>query len=49
LQQDFSQFAKGNTVEKIRVDFDPSKGSMTTFIAANGEEYTWPSNTVAIN
>jgi len=49
LQQDFSQFAKGNKVEKIRVDFDPSKGSMTTFIAANGEEYTWPSNTVAIN
>ena len=49
LQQDFSQFANGNEVEKIRVDFDPSKGSMTTFIASNGEEYTWPSNTVAIN
>ena len=48
-QQDFSQFAKGNKVEKIRVDFDPTKGSMTTFIAFNGEEYTWPSNTLAIN
>ena len=49
LQQDFSQFAQGNEVEKVRIDFDPAKGSMTTFIAANGDEFTWPSNTVAIN
>ncbi len=49
VQQDFSQFAQGNEVEKVRIDFDPSKGSMTTFIAKNGDEFTWPSNTVAIN
>jgi len=49
LQQDYSQFAQGNTVEKVRVDFDPVKGSMTTFIASNGQEFTWPSNTVAFN
>lgn len=49
LQQDYSQFAKGEKVEKVRIDFDPVKGSMTTFIAATGNEYTWPSNTVAIN
>lgn len=48
-QQDFSQFAQGNEVEKVRIDFDPAKGSMTTFIAKNGDEFTWPSNTVAIN
>lgn len=49
LQEDYSHFAKGNKVEKVRIDFDPQQGSMTTFIAANGSEYTWPSNTVAIN
>ena len=49
VPQDFSQFAQGNEVEKVRIDFDPVNGSMTTFIAANGDEYTWPSNTVAIN
>jgi len=49
LQEDYSQFAKGNKVEKVRIDFDPQNGSMTTFIAANGDEYTWPSNTVAFN
>lgn len=49
LQQDYSQFAQGNKVEKIRVDFDPAKGSITTFIADNGSEYSWPSNTVAFN
>jgi len=49
LQEDYSMFAKGNKVEKIRIDFDPQQGSMTTFIASNGNEYTWPSNTVAIN
>jgi len=47
--QDYSQFAKGEQVEKIRVDYDPVKGSLTTFIAASGQEYTWPSNTVAFN
>lgn len=49
LQADYSQFAKGEKVEKIRVDFDQVNGSMTTFIASTGNEYTWPSNTVAIN
>ena len=49
LTQDYSRFAKGNAVEKVRIDFDPVQGSMTTFIAKNGEEYSWPSNTIAFN
>ena len=49
LQQDYSRFANGNTVEKIRVDFDPAQGSITTFIASNGEHYRWPSHSVALN
>ena len=49
LVEDYSRFAKGNAVEKVRIDFDPEQGSMTTFIAKNGEEYSWPSNTIAFN
>jgi len=49
LVEDYSRFAKGNAVEKVRIDFDPVQGSMTTFIAKNGEEYSWPSNTIAFN
>lgn len=43
-----SNFAMGERVERIRVDAVAGHGSETTFITVSGEEYTWPSNAVAM-
>jgi len=49
LQEDYSKFAQGELVDKVRVHFDQTRGSLTTFIAVSGKEYTWPSNAVLFN
>ena len=49
LQEDYSKFAQGELVDKVRVHFDQTRGSLTTFIAVSGKEYTWPSNAVLLN
>ena len=48
-QFDYSRFAKGEPVKRIRLSVDPTLGSLTTLITAAGNEYTWPSNDLAIN
>ena len=49
LGQDFSNYAKGEPVEKIKVAANSEGQSVTTFITKTGNEYTWPSNAVALN
>jgi len=48
LGQDFSNYAQGEQVEKIKVAVTSEGQSETTFITVSGREYTWPSNTVAM-
>ena len=45
----YSQFAEGETVEKMRVSLNTRGQSETTFITASGKEFTWPSSQVAVN
>lgn len=44
-----SNFAQGERVERIKVAYAPGKGSQTTLVTISGKEFTWPSNTVAMN
>jgi len=46
---DYSKYAQGETVEKLRIAVSTEGLSETTLITASGKEYIWPSNTVAIN
>ena len=48
-QFDYSRFAKGEPVERIRLSIDPALGSLTTLMTAIGNEYTWPTSVFAIN
>jgi len=49
LGQDFSNDARGESVEKVKVAVNSEGQSITTFITASGNEYPWPSNAVALN
>ncbi len=49
LGSDYSQYAQGEQVEKVRVGMNSQGQSETTFITASGKEYTWSSNTVMLN
>lgn len=46
---DYSKYAQGEKVEKLRIDVNTEGVSETTFMTASGKEYTWPSNAVAFN
>ena len=48
LGQDFSRFAQGELVEQVKVSLNDKGESETTFITATGNEFTWPSNAVAM-
>jgi hypothetical protein len=48
LGADFSKYAKGEQVEKVRVGINPEGLSETTFITISGKEFTVPSNAVAM-
>ena len=48
-QFDYSRFARGESVDRIRLSADPNMGSLTTLITTAGNEYTWPSSALAIN
>jgi hypothetical protein len=48
-QNQYTQYAQGESVEKIRVNVDSNGASETTFITLSGNEYVWPSNSVALN
>jgi len=49
LGQDFSNYARGESVEKVKVAVNSEGQSITTFISASGNEYPWPSSAVALN
>ena len=46
---DYSRYANGQSVEKIRVGINQFGQSFTTFITFNGEEYDWPSQNKLLN
>ncbi len=48
LGADFSKYAQGEQVEKVRVGMTAEGQSETTFITISGKEFTMPSNTVAM-
>ncbi len=49
LSKDFSRYAKGEPVEKVRVGINAEGKSETTFITESGKAFTWPSNAVAMH
>jgi hypothetical protein len=49
LSESYSKYAKGESVEKVQVSFDTNGQSETTFITFSGNEYSWPSNSIALN
>lgn len=49
LGKDFSKYAQGEQVEKVRVGINPEGQSETTFITISGKEFTFPSNTIAMH
>lgn len=49
LGKDFSMYAQGEQVEKVRVGINAEGQSETTFITISGKEFTVPSNAVAMN
>ena len=44
LGRDFSKYAMGEEVEKVKISYIAGQGSVTTFITAQGNEYPWPTN-----
>lgn len=48
MGRDYSKYAQGEQVEKVRVSVNTDGKSETTFITVSGREYTWPSNAVAM-
>ena len=48
LGADFSKYAQGEQVEKVRVGITAEGQSETTFITIGGKEFTVPSNAVAL-
>ena len=46
--KDYSKYAQGEQVDKVRVSVNTDGKSVTTFITVSGKEYTWPSNAVAM-
>ncbi len=46
---EYSKYAQGEPVEKIRVGAHADGYSETTFITASGKEYTWPAQAVVMN
>lgn len=48
LGQDFSKYAQGEQVEKVRAGINADGLSETTFITVNGKEFTYPSNAIAM-
>ena len=48
LGSDYSKYAQGERVERVRLVATVGDQSRVTFITASGKEHTWPSNAVAM-
>ena len=46
LQRDYSNYAMGESIKEIQVSWQPGVGSVTTFVTAMGNAYSWSGNTL---